>query len=150
MKPGIPWSFKGIEPEVREAAKHAARKAGMTLGEWLNTVILDQSDEESTGNQAEPMTRHEEIIEADAGHPPPRREETTIRLEDIANQLAQLWLVSKIAQLVHTFAANHKFGIAVLLTVVRNVVIGFGQVCGGLTGRDLTQVMKLSKLDNPR
>ena len=44
MKPGIPWSVKGIEPEVREAAKHAARRAGMTLGEWLNSVILDQNE----------------------------------------------------------------------------------------------------------
>ena len=45
MKPGIPWSVKGIEPEVREAAKHAARRAGMTLGEWLNSVFLDQNDQ---------------------------------------------------------------------------------------------------------
>ena len=41
MKPGIPWSLKGIEPEVREAAKEAARRSGMTLGDWLNSVILD-------------------------------------------------------------------------------------------------------------
>ena len=34
MKPGIPWSVKGIEPEAREAAKLAARRAGLTLGEW--------------------------------------------------------------------------------------------------------------------
>lgn len=27
-----PWSIKGIDPEAREAAKMAARKAGMTLG----------------------------------------------------------------------------------------------------------------------
>ena len=27
MKPGIPWSVKGIEPEAREAAKIAARNA---------------------------------------------------------------------------------------------------------------------------
>ena len=53
MKPGIPWSVKGIEPEVREAAKHAARKAGMTLGEWLNTVILDQSEDADVEKPAE-------------------------------------------------------------------------------------------------
>ena len=45
MKPGIPWSVKGIEPETREAAKEAARRSGMTLGEWLNTKILDSADE---------------------------------------------------------------------------------------------------------
>jgi localization factor PodJL len=45
MKPGIPWSVKGINDEAREAAKHAARRSGMTLGEWLNTVIREQADE---------------------------------------------------------------------------------------------------------
>jgi localization factor PodJL len=45
MKPGIPWSVKGIDSEAREAAKHAARRSGMTLGEWLNTVIRDQADD---------------------------------------------------------------------------------------------------------
>jgi localization factor PodJL len=104
MKPGIPWSVKGIEPEVREVAKHAARRAGMTLGEWLNTVILDQndpadgsqgspegsppkdflssgSDPAATLRREEPPTRRDE---------PSRRPETSIRLEDIAHQLSQL------------------------------------------------------------
>src|SRR4029079_10732067 len=43
MKPGIPWSVKGIDSEAREAAKHAARRSGVTLGEWLNTVIREQA-----------------------------------------------------------------------------------------------------------
>ncbi|MET0482066.1 MAG: peptidoglycan-binding protein [Aestuariivirgaceae bacterium] len=46
MKPGIPWSVKGIDAETREAAKEAARRAGMTLGAWLNAVILDQSEDD--------------------------------------------------------------------------------------------------------
>lgn len=41
MKPGAPWSIKGIEPEAREAAKEKAREAGMTLGQWLNQTIAD-------------------------------------------------------------------------------------------------------------
>ena len=41
MKSGGPWSVKGIEPEVRETAKSAARRAGKTLGEWLNQIIMD-------------------------------------------------------------------------------------------------------------
>ena len=45
MKPGIPWSVKGIDTEAREAAKYAARRSGMTLGEWLNTVIREQADD---------------------------------------------------------------------------------------------------------
>ena len=46
MRPGIPWSVKGIEPEVREAAKYAARRSGLSLGEWLNHLILEQADME--------------------------------------------------------------------------------------------------------
>lgn len=34
-----PWSVKGVEPEAREAAKIAARRAGMTVGQWLNNTI---------------------------------------------------------------------------------------------------------------
>lgn len=41
MKPGAPWSIKGIEPDAREAAKEKAREAGMTLGQWLNQAIAE-------------------------------------------------------------------------------------------------------------
>lgn len=34
-----PWSVKGIDPETREAAKMAARRAGMPVGAWLSQVI---------------------------------------------------------------------------------------------------------------
>lgn len=46
MKLGIPWRAKGVRPNPREAAKEAARRAGMSVGEWLNTVIHDSADEE--------------------------------------------------------------------------------------------------------
>ena len=41
MTAGGPWSVKGIDPNAREVAKDLARRSGMTLGEWLNQVILD-------------------------------------------------------------------------------------------------------------
>lgn len=41
MTAGAPWSVKGIDPKAREVAKDHARRSGMTLGEWLNRVILD-------------------------------------------------------------------------------------------------------------
>lgn len=41
MTSGTPWSVKGIDPRARAIAKTAARREGMTLGEWLNRVILD-------------------------------------------------------------------------------------------------------------
>jgi len=45
MSSGAPWSVKGIDPRARAVAKTAARKEGMTLGEWLNRVILDDDDD---------------------------------------------------------------------------------------------------------
>lgn len=45
MSSAGPWSVKGIDPRARARAKTAARREGMTLGEWLNTVILDSGPE---------------------------------------------------------------------------------------------------------
>ena len=44
-----PWSVKGIEPKARKIAKDLARRSGMTLGEWLNTIIMDDGDDEEGG-----------------------------------------------------------------------------------------------------
>ncbi len=35
----MPWSVKGIEPEIRQLAKIAARRRGMTIGGWLTEII---------------------------------------------------------------------------------------------------------------
>jgi localization factor PodJL len=37
---------KGIDPKAREIAKDLARRSGMTLGEWLNSMIMDDPDED--------------------------------------------------------------------------------------------------------
>jgi localization factor PodJL len=85
MKPGIPWSVKGIADDARETAKMAARKSGMTLGEWLNNVILEQAD---TPSQAEGAAHYR------ASPPQPRpsaaREDVNSKLDNIAAQLARL------------------------------------------------------------
>ena len=46
MSAAAPWSVKGIDPKAREVAKDLARRSGMTLGEWLNTMIMDDADED--------------------------------------------------------------------------------------------------------
>ena len=91
MKPGIPWSVKGIEPEVREAAKHAARRSGMTLGEWLNSVILDQAEDGEAPQSLPEAVSAKDFSEPRRTPPAPRGgDDTTIRLEDIAEQLSRL------------------------------------------------------------
>jgi localization factor PodJL len=63
MTSGAPWSVKGIDPKAREIAKDLARRSGMTLGEWLNQVILEDEAPldgpryPSFGRQAPPAQR---------------------------------------------------------------------------------------------
>src|SRR4029078_550874 len=40
---GVPCRVKGMRYEARETAEAAARRAGLPLNEWLNTVILQQA-----------------------------------------------------------------------------------------------------------
>jgi len=51
-----PWSVKGIDSRAREVAREAAREEGMTLGAYLNRLILeegmDNQDGQSNGNQS--------------------------------------------------------------------------------------------------
>ena len=44
MSANAPWSVKGIDAKAREVAKALARQSGMTLGEWLNQMILEGQD----------------------------------------------------------------------------------------------------------
>ncbi len=69
MNKAVPWSIKGIDFDVREAAKEAARRDGLTLGEWMNRAIADRAAEMGADAQ-----------EFDADE----------RLEAVAAQLARL------------------------------------------------------------
>src|ERR1700759_1918724 len=39
MNSRVSWSAEGIDPSVRERAEAAARRAGMSLNDWLNSTI---------------------------------------------------------------------------------------------------------------
>ena len=41
MNSRVSWSVDGIDPSVRERAEAAARRAGMSLNDWLNSTIGD-------------------------------------------------------------------------------------------------------------
>ncbi len=53
MKSNAPWSVKGIERDARETAKEAARREGMTVGEWLNQMIYISGDPQSSNGEIE-------------------------------------------------------------------------------------------------
>jgi localization factor PodJL len=37
-----PWSIKGIDPRARSAAREQAQQRGVTLGQYLNSLLLDE------------------------------------------------------------------------------------------------------------
>ena len=80
MKPGIPWSVKGIESQARERAKEAAHRAGMTLGAWLNTVILERAEDADVTLARQAGRTRQAMPE----------EEVKSRLDDLAAQIAEL------------------------------------------------------------
>jgi localization factor PodJL len=53
MKSNAPWSVKGIERDARETAKDAAKRKGLTVGEWLNQMIYTAGDPQPSGGEVE-------------------------------------------------------------------------------------------------
>ncbi len=43
MNRTVPWSIKGVGSDTREAAKEAARRSGLSLGEWLDGIIAERA-----------------------------------------------------------------------------------------------------------
>ncbi|ATC25002.1 Localization factor PodJS [Caulobacter vibrioides] len=74
MTAASPWSVKGIDPKAREVAKDLARRSGMTLGEWLNRMIIEgdgQTADPRLAGDDVPNRAYLEIVKDDA---PPRIE----------------------------------------------------------------------------
>ena len=69
MTAASPWSVKGIDPKAREVAKDLARRSGMTLGEWLNRMIIEgdgQGSDLNAGSENAPNRAYLEIVKDDA------------------------------------------------------------------------------------
>src|SRR5215211_3138741 len=45
MKSAAAWNVKGVGADARETAREAARRAGLSVGEWLDSVIMESADE---------------------------------------------------------------------------------------------------------
>lgn len=54
MSANAPWSVKGIDPQAREIAKDLARRSGQTLGEWINSMIIEGGKGEAPKEALEP------------------------------------------------------------------------------------------------
>ncbi|MDF2119989.1 hypothetical protein PY365_30955 [Roseiarcaceae bacterium H3SJ34-1] len=72
MNKAVPWSIKGVDFNAREAAREAARRSGMSLGEWLNSVIADQADELGIDPEDIDDTQRVEAVSRRLAHMAPR------------------------------------------------------------------------------
>ncbi len=90
MNKAVPWSIKGVDFDTREAAKEAARRDGLTLGEWMNRAISDRAAEMGVSAQEFIADERLEAVAAELARlsrdadatPRRRRGETGRRRED--------------------------------------------------------------------
>ena len=92
MKSAVSWSIEGVAPQARETAREAARRAGLSVGEWLNAAIIDSAGD----TQAQPS--HVAAL----GEESPRRLADAIgrlseRLEDLIEGRAALESAGEVA-----------------------------------------------------
>lgn len=89
MRPDLPWNVAGIPPEAREAARAAARREGLSVGEWLTRRILrsfaDAGDEDELTRDSFAPKTYAAQDPADA-----HDRETTEALERVSRSGAEL------------------------------------------------------------
>ena len=82
MNSRVSWSNEGIDPSVRERAEAAARRAGMSLNDWINSTLGDVNPQHFRGSQDQrPATPAQESREVADIHQ---------RLDTIARQIEQI------------------------------------------------------------
>src|SRR5271155_4847329 len=80
MNRAAAWSVRGVGRETRDIAEEAARRAGMSLGDWLDEVVaeqaadqgisvddLDEDDKlDAIGDRLSRLSRHSAAVPRDA------------------------------------------------------------------------------------
>lgn len=68
-----PWTIKVVPKETRDAAINAARREGMTVGQWLERRVREWTAEDGSGTAMVPASRSE----------PPRLAAPSHELDDL-------------------------------------------------------------------
>jgi localization factor PodJL len=91
MTSDMTWQARGARPQPLEAAREAARRSGMSVGEWLDSVILQSARQEGVQQGVAPPRRNE-AREEPRQEAPPREPlaEMNARLDTLAQQLDRL------------------------------------------------------------
>src|SRR6266851_2858790 len=75
----VPWHVKGVDRDAQETAREAARRSGLSVGEWLNSVIHDQAAAAGVQNDPDPPSYRGDDYST-----------VNERLDDLSHQLDQL------------------------------------------------------------
>jgi localization factor PodJL len=71
MTSGVPWQVEGVRPQARETAQEAARRSGMSVGEWLDSVISDCAQSEGLEPARHPRAHdHDDAADVNERAPP--------------------------------------------------------------------------------
>ncbi len=114
MRSGDPWKLRGIRRDAQETAREAARRAGMSVGEWLDSVISAEENPPETRHATRDYPDYEAASERDEeprdynsyrAHPPAPRSappsgddpaaidrsvrQLNARLDDLSRQLTR-------------------------------------------------------------
>lgn len=91
MRPDLPWNVAGIPSEAREAARAAARREGLSVGEWLTRrIVRDLTGASETLEPARETYSPAPTFQPDPApvvrsEPPPARPEpVAVRAEPVA------------------------------------------------------------------
>jgi localization factor PodJL len=102
MTSDMTWQGRGGRPQPLQAAREAARRSGMSVGEWLDSVIQESSRQESAGqesNHQDPLARPDGDRPREAGDdrrrrgdpaPPESYAEVSAKLDTLSQQLERL------------------------------------------------------------
>jgi localization factor PodJL len=81
MNSRVSWSVDGIDPSVRERAEAAARRAGMSLSDWLNSTIGESAPPDFRNSPEHPVMPSQESRDVADIHQ---------RLDSITRQIEQI------------------------------------------------------------
>jgi localization factor PodJL len=70
MTSGVPWQVEGVRPQARETAQEAARRSGMSVGEWLDSVISDCAQSEGLEPARHPADDRDDAADINERAPP--------------------------------------------------------------------------------
>ncbi len=95
MRPDIPWNVAGIPSEAREAARAAARREGLSVGEWMTRRILrsfsDTPDDMTPAREQWPSNSGSYAAAANKdGYAAAPEQRATAQRRDTADMLARV------------------------------------------------------------